>query len=235
MPSSTCRIKGGRCSLDSKRDLLTFLKEMICVQEVDLNPSALVFVSISHVLSTIRFHLNSWINDIFDSKARFLEWEEWPFLWSCMAPEQVPEKVIDADMLFSRTEGGKVGRDRAGGWFQHQGQRPRCWQQPPPASGRVLTVVEEGSWYHRNTGGNISSGCKTKQALCLCDSKLNEHQTSSCLCTWSEFVFWILLNLLFVFMKIISDAEALIPTGLLWTHLQGAGWIHGLKYPVHLN
>lgn len=72
MPSSTCRIKGGRCSRLKKRDLLTFhtfLKEMICTQEVDLIPSAFIFVLISHVLSTNRFHLNFWINDIFDSKA----------------------------------------------------------------------------------------------------------------------------------------------------------------------
>lgn len=64
MPSATRRIKGGRCSLDSKRDLLTFhtfLKEMICVQEVDLIPKAFIFVLISHVLGTNRFHLNSWL------------------------------------------------------------------------------------------------------------------------------------------------------------------------------
>lgn len=87
--------------------------------------------------------------------------------------------------------------------------------------------------YHPNTGGNISSGCKTGSLLVQFKTKLTLDLQLSLHLKWVCVLD--IIKLVICPYEDISDINALVHTGLLWTQLQGPGWIHGLKHPLHLN
>lgn len=87
--------------------------------------------------------------------------------------KQVPEKVSGPDVLFSRTQGGTVG-----GPYRRLVSAPRTAAAGPPELSMVLKAASSSlrprakhcgrgqlASYHRNTGGDLSSGCKTNRPL----------------------------------------------------------------------